>query len=824
MAKSEKNDGFVSRFFLKYNETLRQFFTYEYYFLTGNPSFNPEKFIRESKLKLREMDNYFTFPMIFTQSVFRGLDANHQNYLTIDDYVDGFMTIYSGKLSERINFMFEMFNINNDEYVHKNDVILILNYVHYFDNKKKNDLLISIIDDFFAGRTVLTVDKFVNRMYNKSSGLFFVIMCIFFEHENFNSNVINVIEEEKINNIKSVCDFKKCSQKSSSISLYSTKLSKVAHIENLSDLKTPSEAVLEYILINYDIDLSFLIETETEKDLDKSINSNDSNELNGLEEEELMVLNSFENDIIEIKQMLINKTLFSTNEFQFPEGGSSGFELKSEIVSPFCSSIRKSKLNSHRSHAFFGTNKELPFINSERNNDEMEKKQSFGGDVIARGCKSQGGNQGVNQGDDRITFRSTVVEAASLNDTRGGDLFTEEVIVVKANKGYNQKSYILTLINGYLLVFKKRSGNTLTIEKATITTNLKQFIPLRHLYVSGMESNIPLGDEIYYKLCLVSTAKWYPEYYYFFFDTKSRLKKLVKLIYEQTNYTSIKSEYTYVKDIGKGAFCQAKLMRHTKENKLYAVKILKKTFKSIGEFTSLNWEKDIVNFLKNVPDLENIMRYHEVKESIEHIYIVMEYFPTGSLINFLRKSPKGLSSTVVKGIVTQIVKGVKQLHSFGIMHRDLKLENLVIDTKDNKYKVKIIDFGLSQVLTPHTKTKENFGTLVYCPPEILLGLPYNHKIDVWSIGIIAFYLEYGMLPFQINGKEGKREISNMIIMNELNFPEKKFKKKMVEELKANFLLTNLIKFGLCKDINQRPSIQGLLDTLTMEDQSEVKKM
>ena len=87
--------------------------------------------------------------------------------------------------------------------------------------------------------------------------------------------------------------------------------------------------------------------------------------------------------------------------------------------------------------------------------------------------------------------------------------------------------------------------------------------------------------------------------------------------------------------------------------------------------------------------------------------------------------------------------GIKQLHYYGIIHRDLKLENVLMDYEDNEhFTTKIIDFGLSQVITPLSKTKETYGSLIFCFPEILLSIPHKAKVDVWSLGVMAYYLEY----------------------------------------------------------------------------------
>jgi MAP/microtubule affinity-regulating kinase len=302
--------------------------------------------------------------------------------------------------------------------------------------------------------------------------------------------------------------------------------------------------------------------------------------------------------------------------------------------------------------------------------------------------------------------------------------------------------------------------------------------------------------------------------YNFLFDNKHHVNIFVTLFAKITNYISIENEYTYIKDIGKGSFCQMKLARHNSTGLLYAIKKIKKDVGSPEEFTTLNWEKDIVHFLKHLPCTKHILKCYNTIETLDHLYILTEYIAGGSLSSFIRKNNVCLPSSTVKEIIMQVTSGVAVLHSYGIVHRDLKLENILMDYLDMQtFTAKIIDFGLSQVITPLSKTKETYGTLIYCSPEILLNVPYNYKVDVWSLGVISYYLEYTFMPFGIRGKEAEQEISNKIIMSELKFPRKVDSRNDQNEIKANKQITMVIKRCLTRDINQRLTTAQMLSYL-----------
>mmetsp|Transcript_3975 Transcript_3975/g.6740 ORF Transcript_3975/g.6740 Transcript_3975/m.6740 type:complete len:118 (+) Transcript_3975:1385-1738(+) len=97
--------------------------------------------------------------------------------------------------------------------------------------------------------------------------------------------------------------------------------------------------------------------------------------------------------------------------------------------------------------------------------------------------------------------------------------------------------------------------------------------------------------------------------------------------------------------------------------------------------------------------------------------------------------------------------GLKYVHSYGVVHRDMKLENIMMTTNRENAVPKIIDFGLAKMIGPNEKTKEPFGTLGYVAPEILLNKPYSFSCDLWSYGCIVYALLCGALPFDYNSKD-----------------------------------------------------------------------
>ena len=130
-------------------KTLKQYFTFEYYFLSNNISLNPQKFNKTSKIELTSLESYFPYPMILTRCFFKALDIQQKNYLNIDDYTNGLITLYNGQIEERLKLIFRIFNINNDRFIHIEDVKCVLNYCHVFYNKANQEVLDETIRSFF---------------------------------------------------------------------------------------------------------------------------------------------------------------------------------------------------------------------------------------------------------------------------------------------------------------------------------------------------------------------------------------------------------------------------------------------------------------------------------------------------------------------------------------------------------------------------------------------------------------------------------------------------------------------------------------------------
>ncbi|KAJ8766436.1 hypothetical protein K2173_022495 [Erythroxylum novogranatense] len=203
-------------------------------------------------------------------------------------------------------------------------------------------------------------------------------------------------------------------------------------------------------------------------------------------------------------------------------------------------------------------------------------------------------------------------------------------------------------------------------------------------------------------------------------------------------------KYELGKTLGEGNFGKVKLARNIESGLPFAVKILEKN-RVIHLKTTHQIKREIatLKLLKH----PNIVRLHEVLASKTRIYMVLEYVTGGEL--FDRIASKGrLPEAEGRKLFQQLIDGVSYCHDKGVFHRDLKLENVLVDTKGN---IKITDFGLS-ALPQHFRDDgllhTTCGSPNYVAPEILLNRGYDGATsDIWSCGVILYVILTGFLPF-----------------------------------------------------------------------------
>ncbi|KAG5682439.1 hypothetical protein PVAND_011791 [Polypedilum vanderplanki] len=198
--------------------------------------------------------------------------------------------------------------------------------------------------------------------------------------------------------------------------------------------------------------------------------------------------------------------------------------------------------------------------------------------------------------------------------------------------------------------------------------------------------------------------------------------------------------YEIEKTIGKGNFAVVKLARHRVTKNEVAIKIIDKTQLDAGNLQKVYREVDIMKRL----DHPHIIKLYQVMESQSMIYIVSEYASQGEIFDYIAKYGR-LNERAARHKFWQILSAVEYCHSQNIVHRDLKAENLLLDSNMN---IKIADFGFSNFYTPGELLSTWCGSPPYAAPEVFEGKKYTGpEIDIWSLGVVLYVLVCGALPF-----------------------------------------------------------------------------
>ena len=144
---------------------------------------------------------------------------------------------------------------------------------------------------------------------------------------------------------------------------------------------------------------------------------------------------------------------------------------------------------------------------------------------------------------------------------------------------------------------------------------------------------------------------------------------------------------------------------------------------------------------------KNIVKIHDVivDTQLNNIYFIMDYYENGDLSSFLNKTP--LKEKFARKYMKQLSEGLRYLLDNNIIHRDLKPQNILLS---NNFEIKITDFGFATYYSENKVINTLCGSPMYMAPEIITRNGYDHKSDLWSVGIILYEMLHGYTPFNVS--------------------------------------------------------------------------
>jgi len=236
--------------------------------------------------------------------------------------------------------------------------------------------------------------------------------------------------------------------------------------------------------------------------------------------------------------------------------------------------------------------------------------------------------------------------------------------------------------------------------------------------------------------------------------------------------------YKFIKLIGKGAFGKVTLGVHKLTGKYVAIKTIDKSYMK-DEYSRRKVFQEVY-ILKKIRH-SCVIRLLEVFESQKHFLMVMEYAGGGDLLQYVKKR-KRLDEETARAIFKQIVYGLGHCHCRSVLHRDVKLDNILMDGEGG---IKLCDFGVSRLVKKNQIIKEQCGTPAYLCPEIIQDEGYEgFYADTWSLGVLLYAMVQGTVPFKANNIT---DLHKLILKGDFDFPFKQVSKE-VRHLIAQMLV------------------------------------
>ena len=223
-------------------------------------------------------------------------------------------------------------------------------------------------------------------------------------------------------------------------------------------------------------------------------------------------------------------------------------------------------------------------------------------------------------------------------------------------------------------------------------------------------------------------------------NKKSFMHNVVKTRSSTSIYDHYDIDSSTVLGEGQSGFVRVAI--HKKTERKFALKTLEKKNVSHEHLACIRNEIDIMSSI----DHPNILKLHESFETDDNIYLLLHLCEGGDL--FERVTKKIYSEKQAARYVLQMLGAVRYLHRRDIVHRDLKLENFLLDTTKDDSELKLTDFGYSRYLGD-AGLRDSVGTIYYAAPEVFSHTlsPCTEKVDIWALGVLTYMLLSGAPPF-----------------------------------------------------------------------------
>ncbi|KAL1915456.1 uncharacterized protein VTP21DRAFT_6580 [Calcarisporiella thermophila] len=224
-------------------------------------------------------------------------------------------------------------------------------------------------------------------------------------------------------------------------------------------------------------------------------------------------------------------------------------------------------------------------------------------------------------------------------------------------------------------------------------------------------------------------------------------------------------DFTPLSVLGRGAYAKVLLVRHNATFQLYAMKVLRKA--CVKDIEHVRAERNILKQVRS-PFIVKLWAAFQTPGADGNLYLLMEYASGGELLKYMEREGK-FKEPVAAFYTAELTLAIDYLHARGVIYRDLKPENCLLDAEGH---ILLTDFGLSKMSirggSEEPRATSLCGTTEYIAPEMFLTINYGCSVDWWSLGILLYDMLTGSPPFVSNDYKGTVEA---ILNNTLHLPD-----------------------------------------------------
>ena len=705
--------------------------------------------------------DYIKLPIFIAEKLFMSFTKTSSQGLCEEEFVDNFYKLYMGSFEETITIIFNLLDFDEDGIIKKEDVRIVLSYLPLNEEKDEKAAKKDLVSKIFGTqmKSLQEIDIIVSETFNKYEGemnlkqfteivteqnseIFLQILCFLYEQIPFSAKNVDAMKIKykaiKKDDLEAATEIIRRKKKSGTIKIKTPKQ---------STLLSPAGIFLQ----------KFKIRKFSLSNSDKNVTSFLSSDKNN---EKIYCNTARESNFPNLNTNTNKDNNIIADDLSLKKMGSDPYNKNIDIV-------RLDNENYLDYNNKMNKLKENPDIKELINNSKnrytspskyLQDKSYLNHLAIANSFL----NSNKKNFDDQLRPISEIDDENENNIRTDEKSLSQIINNITSNINYENWAYKISESGKIRTFFLVLVNKDLYYYKSDKKTDFVGMHNLSGCFVQECEKKLMDGTE-YSSFEIFIKNKSKSRLYY----TKSEeiCKEFVEKIKEAIGYVKFSDLYEVKEVIGKGKFGVVNLGIHKKTGQQVAIKVLnKENIKTMEDRELVRIEIGILKLCHH----PNIVRLLDHLENNDYIYIVTEYIGGGTLGQYFKKKKFNFSERQATIIMSQIANGVKYLQQYGIVHRDLKPDNIMITQQNDYGVIKIMDFGLSKIVSPNERMTDGYGTLSYVAPEVLLRTPYNKEVDIWSLGVILFYMLSGKLPYR--GKK-EQELAEKIVYDPLEFDE-----------------------------------------------------